>query len=80
MSAQPRVWRWWTAPPPWEIMNDREALLNYELSLIHKAAHDEAEAIIQELVEIEARKPPKPFYIESMMLSAEVVAAMKVWE
>lgn len=73
MSEQGKTWRWWSAPPSWEIMNDREALLKYELSLIEKAGYEEAESIISELRQIEAMKPPKPIYIESMLLSAEQV-------
>lgn len=80
MIDQSKIWRWWSAPPSWEIMNDREALLKYELSLIQKAAHEEAEGIIAELRNIEAMKPPKPIYSEAMLLSAEAAAAIKVWK
>lgn len=80
MSAQGKIWRWWSAPPSWEVMADREALLKYELSLIHKAMQEEIQPIIDELVEIAARKPPSPIYIESLLLSAEAAAAIKVWK
>lgn len=79
-QAHQRVWRWWSAPPPEEIVRDREALLKYELSLIHKAAHKEAEEIIAELVNIESMKPPKPIYIEASLLTAEQVKAMTAEE
>jgi len=72
-AACQRVWRWWSDPPTEEIIRDREALLKYELSLIHKAAHAEAEGIIAELRSIEAMKPPKPVYIETSLLTAEQV-------
>lgn len=79
-QAHQRVWRWWSAPPPEEIIRDREALLKYELSLIHKAMHEEAEGIIAELRQIEAMKPPKPIYIEASLLTAQQVEAMTAAE
>ena len=71
-----RVWRWWSEAPPKEILGSREALLQYELSLIHRAFKEEAKEIIAELVNIEAMKPPKPIYMEASLLTAQQVEAM----
>lgn len=75
-QAKERIWRWWSEAPPKEILGDREALLQYELSLIHRAFKEEAKEIIAELVNIEAMKPPKPIYIDASLLTAEQVKKM----
>lgn len=71
-----RVWRWWSKAPPKEILGDREALLQYELSLIHRAFTEESREIIAELVNIEAMKPPRSIYMEASLLTAQQVQAM----
>ena len=51
-----RNWRWWSDPPPEEVIRDREALLKYELILIQTAYMEEANLVTKELAQIQGMK------------------------
>lgn len=63
MTIAKTHWRWWGSPPPEEVMQDREALLRYEFSLIQKAYMEECEPVTKELAEIESMKPIRKFIV-----------------